>query len=128
RACSSAVGDAIKRQAPALSGRVLTIPNPLPFKPAAPAPAPEQKKDLLYVGRIHPAKGLELLLPAFIRAKAQGLISSAHQLTLVGPVEAAKGGGGEAWWSKLQARYQDHGIRWLGPVYNPDVLNDLYKA
>ena len=128
RACSTAVGDAIKRQAPALAERVLTIPNPLPFEPDTPAPSPAQKKDLLYVGRVHPAKGLELLLPAFIRAKAEGQISTAHRLCLVGPVETAKGGGGETWWGKLQAQYTDESIRWLGPIYDPAALNDLYKS
>lgn len=128
RACSSAVADAIKQEAPMLADRVKTIPNPLPFVPAIPAPAPEEKRDLLYVGRIHPAKGLELLLPAFSRAKKQGLLSPEHRLTLVGPAETARGGGGETWWSQLQALYHDENIRWLGPIYNPDVLNDLYKS
>lgn len=128
RACSNAVGDAIKQEAPTLADRVKTIPNPLPFFPTTPTPPPEEKKDLLYVGRIHPAKGLELLLPAFIRAKKQGLLSSDHRLTLVGPAEAAKGGGGETWWNQLHAQYQDENIRWLGPIYDPEVLNDLYKS
>lgn len=128
RACSSAVADAIKQQAPALSRCVATIPNPLPFVPAVPAPSPGRKSGVLYVGRIHPAKGLELLLPAFIRAKERGLLSSSHQLTLVGPVETAKGGGGEAWWGKLISLHRDEGIRWLGPIYSPDTLNDLYRS
>lgn len=127
RACSNAVGDAIKQEAPALADRVKTIPNPLPFVPTTPMPALNEKKDLLYVGRIHPAKGLELLLPAFLRAKKQGLLAPEHRLTLVGPAETAKGGGGEAWWNQLQSQYHDEHIRWLGPIYNPDALNDLYK-
>lgn len=128
RACSSAVADAIKQQAPALAERVVTIPNPLPFAPNVPAPEPPQKKNLLFVGRIHPAKGLELLLPAFAEAKARGRLDPTERLTLVGPVETAKGGGGETWWNNLRTRYPDEGIRWLGPIYNPEDLNDLYKA
>lgn len=128
RACSQAVGDAIVREAPGLAPRVAVIPNPLPFIPTTPSPTPEEKHGLLYVGRIHPAKGLEFLLTAYVSAKKQGLVPPDCLLTLVGPAEPERGGGGESWWRGLLARHADPSIRWLGSIYDPVALNDLYRA
>jgi glycosyltransferase involved in cell wall biosynthesis len=128
RACSQAVGNAIKREAPGLADRVAVIPNPLPFVPDQPvAPHPENAP-LLYVGRIHPAKGIELLLQAFAHAKAAGAISPPRRRVIIGPADSARGGGGESWWRQTLARHAREDVEWLGPIYDPPVLNAHYQS
>jgi glycosyltransferase involved in cell wall biosynthesis len=128
RACSQAVAEAIVAEAPGLADRVKVIPNPLPFSPTEAAPARTEAGRFLFVGRIHPAKGLELLLEAFARAKEAGVLPAGSRLELVGPADAAKGGGGEAWWSAARARHARPDVTWAGPVYDLEKLNAHYRA
>ena len=91
RANSSAVQQAIAREAPRLAGLIRMIPNPLPFLPP-PEFTHDREQVILYGGRLHPEKGIDLLIRAFDRACQQGL--SGWTLRLVGPADVAAGGGG----------------------------------
>lgn len=128
RACSSAVADAIRREAPSLAGRVVVRPNPLPLAPDAPALPRTAARVVLFVGRVHPAKGVELLLAAFARAKAGGALPSDCRLRLVGPADSARGGGGEAWWERVRRERFTPGVEWAGPVYEPAALAARYRG
>ena len=94
RANSSAVAQAIAAESPHLAGRIRTIANPLPFLPPQFARA-EQEAVILYCGRLHPEKGISLLIEAFSLACERGL--SGWTLRLVGPADTAAGGGGLGW-------------------------------
>jgi glycosyltransferase involved in cell wall biosynthesis len=94
RANSSAVRQAILREVPWLAGRVCTIPNPLPTLPAANV-RKEHGNVILYSGRLHPEKGIDLLIRAFAKTKQWGL--NGWSLRLVGPADVAAGGAGVAW-------------------------------
>jgi glycosyltransferase involved in cell wall biosynthesis len=126
RANSSAVRQAIVREVPWLAGRVCTIPNPLPLLPAAVANN-VRGKVILYCGRLHPEKGIDLLIRAFARARQRGL--NGWTLRLVGPADVAAGGGGVAWLEGLLAGPQAarQPIEWLGPVYDGEDLQRHYK-
>jgi glycosyltransferase involved in cell wall biosynthesis len=126
RANSSAVARAIAEEAPHLAGRIRTIPNPLPFLPP-PLAAAELELVILYCGRLHPEKGIALLIDAFRLACEQGL--SGWSLRLVGPADIAAGGGGLAWLESLLAAPQAAGlpIEWLGPIYGEQELLQHYK-
>ena len=128
RACSQAVGDGIKGEAPSLSDRVIVIPNPLPFVPDRSVENRTNSEQILYVGRIHPVKGVELLLKAFAHAKESGAILSTCRLVLVGPADTGRGGGGETWWSDTLAKYDRADIEWLGPIYDPLELDAQYRS
>ncbi len=128
RACSQTVADAIMAEAPNLAARVRVIPNPLPFTTDAPAPLRNEHGRFLFVGRIHPAKGVELLLQAFTQAKDAGSLPDGASLTLVGPSDAARGGGGEAWWRGVLARYARPDIAWVGPIYDAAKLEAHYRT
>jgi glycosyltransferase involved in cell wall biosynthesis len=124
RANSNAVQQEIIRQVPSLGGRTCNIPNPLP-----PLLKTERKPIILYCGRLHPEKGIELLINAFAQACALGL--HGWTLRLVGPVDTAAGGGGEPWLSRLLASRNVLGlpIEWLGPIYdNGQLLSHYQKA
>ncbi len=89
-ACSGAVRDAILEEDPSARPRVRIIPNPLPEVPTSSVSWQEKQERILYVGRVHPEKGIELLLQAFVRAKTRALPN--WRLELVGPWETRDGG------------------------------------
>jgi glycosyltransferase involved in cell wall biosynthesis len=126
RANSSAVQQAIAREAPQLARRTRTIPNPLPFLPA-PLPQAPREPLLLYCGRLHPEKGIALLIRAFSLATQRGL--QGWTLRLVGPAAAAAGGGGQAWWEEMFSAPEAAGlpIEWLGPEYDEQRLRRHYE-
>jgi glycosyltransferase involved in cell wall biosynthesis len=125
RANSSAVQQAIAREVPRLVSRIRTIPNPLPFLPP-PVPAEEREPVILYCGRLHPEKGIALLIDAFAQACSRGL--SGYTLRLVGPADTAAGGGGLSWLDGLLARplAVSLPIEWLGPIYHEQQLQQHY--
>jgi glycosyltransferase involved in cell wall biosynthesis len=126
RANSSAVHQAISREVPRLASRIRTIPNPLPFLPP-PLLQAEREPVILYCGRLHPEKGIELLIQAFAQACTRGL--SGWTLRLVGPADTAAGGGGQPWLDGLLAGPKAAGlpIEWLGPIYDQQQLLSHYK-
>ena len=126
RANSSAVAQAIAAEAPQLVGRIRTLPNPLPFLPP-PLAAAEREPVILYCGRLHPEKGIALLIEAFNQACARGL--SGWTLRLVGPADTAAGGGGLGWLEDLLRRPKSAGlpIEWLGPIYGEEELLQQYQ-
>lgn len=127
RANSSAVAQAIAAEAPQLAGRIRTIANPLPFQPPR-LPQAERLSVILYCGRLHPEKGIALLIEAFSLACEQGL--SGWTLRLVGPADTASGGGGLSWLVGLLSGPQAAGlpIEWLGPIYNEHELLQQYQG
>lgn len=124
---SSSVHQAIVREVPYLSRRVRTVPNPLPSLPARLQQA-ERQPVFLYCGRLHPEKGIALLVDAFAQACERGL--HGWTLRLVGPADTPAGGGGQAWLDRLLAQQKVAGlsIEWLGPIYNEQELQAHYQA
>lgn len=127
RACSQAVADGIVGQAPGLADRVKVIPNPLPFTPTVPVDFGIKEEEIVFVGRIHEAKGVGRLLRAFAAAKAGGKLGAGWRLTLVGPADEGRGGSGEAWWQGELAKHGGEGVKWVGPVYDGEALNAIYR-
>ena len=126
RANSSAVANAIASEAPQLDGRICTIPNPLPFLPP-PLTDTVRQHVILYCGRLHPEKGIALLIEAFSLACDRGL--STWTLRLVGPADTAAGGGGMNWLKKLLSspHVLNLPVEWLGPIYNEHELLHHYQ-
>jgi glycosyltransferase involved in cell wall biosynthesis len=126
RANSSAVAQAIAAEAPQLAGRIRTIANPLPFLPP-PLTEAEREPVILYCGRLHPEKGIALLIEAFSLACQRGL--TGWTLRLVGPADTAAGGGGMNWLKSLISGPLAMGlpIEWLGPIYNNQKLLQHYQ-
>jgi glycosyltransferase involved in cell wall biosynthesis len=126
RANSDAVHHAIAKEQPRLARRIRIIPNPLPFLPP-PVLTDQREQVILYCGRLHPEKGIELLLHAFYYACARGL--SGWTLRLVGPADVAAGGGGKSWLQSLLKSPEMAGlpIQWLGPIYDHQQLLCQYQ-
>jgi glycosyltransferase involved in cell wall biosynthesis len=124
---STPIAAAIRAEAPHLTPLVCSIPYPLPEGIAASGAISSREKEILYVGRIHPEKGIELLLDAFARLPAAQ--REGWKLLIVGPAEARFGGGGEAFMTGLQKRAAPLGeaVQWIGPVFEPAQLAAYYR-
>lgn len=140
QAVSGAVLEAMRGEAPALANRMTIVPNPLPEPPDDPAAdAAPRKPEILFAGRIHPEKGIGLLLEGFARflgrAAATGNAAGSvppWRLALVGPWEAALGGGGEDYRRELLARAATLGLgperlEWAGFLADPAALAARYR-
>ena len=125
---SSVVGDAIKQQTPSVAHLVKVLPNPIPENWLADDRilAIPRKPTVLYVGRVHPEKGLDLLIDAF--ALLPKTVREQWTLSVVGPWDIDAGGGGEAYLADLKRRASDSDIQveWVGPVYELDALKAQY--
>jgi len=122
RCCSSAVAQSLLLQEPVLRPKVIVIPNPLPFSPRISAISSVKRPVILYSGRLHPEKGLELLLKAYYQAYCDGL--QGWSLRIVGPSSTIAGGGGNSYLTSLQTSpfAQLHSIEWVGPIFDQEQL------
>ena len=122
---SQAISDAIGREAPGLASRVRVIPNFVDVSGPQPGHI-KRNTDILYVGRIHPEKGLHLLLNAFDRLVAEGFRD--WRLRIVGPWDAKYGGGGAHYFDSLRKQSQKLGqlVDWQGPIFDAEELRASY--
>jgi glycosyltransferase involved in cell wall biosynthesis len=121
RANSTPVAEAICRELPADEHRrMVMIPNPLPFANPPNVALASKQHILLYAGRVHPEKGLNLLVYAFKQ------LSPGWRLRIVGPWEVAAGGGGEAYLRTLQKLAKGQAVEFTGPIFDMQVLNTYY--
>ena len=127
QAVSNVIGDAIRAQAPRLAAKVRVIPNALPFA-VPPQPEAARARTMLYVGRVHPEKGLDLILTALGQVSPTAL--AGWRLEIVGPHETHLGGGGEAFAAGLRAVAARGSIKveWVGAVFDEAELIRRYQA
>jgi glycosyltransferase involved in cell wall biosynthesis len=146
-AVSRAVADAVKAQSPAVAGKVVIVPNAIDeaflgetkrleadgIRHTAGGRRPVR---ILYVGRIHPEKGLGLLANT-LRLLADGRRQTADgrrrelpewECVLVGPVKQSEGGGGEVFAEELKRQLEGLPVWFEVPVYDPAVLAKIYDA
>jgi glycosyltransferase involved in cell wall biosynthesis len=123
RSNSTPVTTAICKELPA--GRhvqVGMIPNPLPYNATEDIDFHKKDRNILFCGRVHPEKGLELL------AKAANALPQGWTLSIVGPWQFTAGGGGAAYLKTLKGLFDSTKVHFLEPIYDIEKLNVLYKA
>lgn len=123
-AVSSAIREAIAEQHPALLERTRIVPNPIEtdvFRMTELPRGPGGGATLLYTGRVHPEKGLGLLVDA---AAALGARFPGIRIRCLGESTLGKGGGGEAYVSALRGRAADAGVElhMLPAIYDREAL------
>ena len=126
-AASRLIENAIICQTPAMTGKVRRIPNPLDTRRFVP-PSDERHgrvgKKILYVGRVHPEKGLHVLITAFagIASKYSDVV-----LEIVGPVASDQGGAGKRYLRDLQRLADGLPVTFSPPEFNLDKLVATYQ-
>ncbi len=125
---SRAVQAAVVAELPSIGDRVRVIPNPIDtdafceghaVRPVKAAPT------ILYAGRLHPEKGIHLLIDAARRLRDRG---HAFALRIVGPVSLAEGGGGPEFEARLRALSADVPVTFDRPIYDRAQLADAYRS
>ena len=126
-ASSRAIEKAIIEQTPTIADQVRTVPNPLDtstFVPPADRRSNRTGKKILYVGRLHPEKGVDVLIEAFgsIHQKHPGL-----SVRIVGPSEPAQGGGGQGYLLELRRLADGLPVTFSGPEFAVARLAAIYQ-
>ena len=128
---SQAIVDGIVGERPEFADRIALIGNPVDLEVFHPrtgseAPEPGRGRRILYTGRIHPEKGLHLLVEAWSRLRAAGQ----HDLglRLVGPAGTGDGGGGDDYLRRLRDLAGDAPLELPGGVADPGALADELRA
>lgn len=128
-AVSRAVRDIIIQQCPSAVSRTITIPNPIDTGVFSPPVHPRQDRtekeiqEILYIGRIHPEKGIELLIEAFALL-SQSLPTV--KLKIVGPFQENQGGGGKAYFDRLKCKAQGLAVEFCDPIFDINQLVKFY--
>jgi glycosyltransferase involved in cell wall biosynthesis len=100
QAISKAVADAIVRQAPELSSKVVTIGYPVPDRYFQDGQVQPRHRTILFVGRIAREKGIDLLIKAFAALRRESGFP-AWKLRIVGPHDVTQGGDGAGYYNEL---------------------------
>lgn len=95
---SEPIREAILAEDPSAASRVRVIPYPLASRYLLPEVGAGENT-FLYTGRVHPEKGVHLLIEAF----ARGASTHDWRLKIVGPWEIEYGGGGDDYLARLHA-------------------------
>ncbi len=125
---SQAIVDGIVNERPEFEGRVELIGNPVDLATFHPADDPKSRSEttrILYTGRIHPEKGLHLLVEAWRRLLASG---RSFGLRLVGPSDLGDGGGGPDYVRRLRELAGDAPLELPGGVADPAALAEELQA
>lgn len=129
---SQAIVDGIVGERPEFRDRLALIGNPVDlaiFHPpgdGTPAAGTGTARRILYTGRIHPEKGLHLLVEAWSRLRAAGHADLG--LRLVGPAGVGDGGGGDDYVRRLRSLAGDAPLELPGGVADPRALADELRA
>jgi len=123
-AVSTAIAETIVAQRPSLSAAVRVIPNPVDLGFFEPPVQRELRpgtagRTILFTGRIHPEKGLHLLVEAFTRLYGE---FPDLKLRLVGPSTVDRGGGGLEYLTQLRALAGGTPVTIDAPIYDRGQL------
>jgi len=126
QAPSQSVADAIKAEVPEATVKVIPYPRPDATCKDLPAFA-EREKTILYVGRVHPEKGVHLLIEAFVRLPEQ--LRTKWKIVIVGPVETRLGGGGDPYRTQLEraAGGAKNQIEMRGSIFDAAELETEFR-
>ncbi len=127
QAMTQSLARAIESEIPDLASKISIIPNPAPEQqsPASPPKIDQREKKILFVGRVHPEKGVHLLVDAFVGKPAA---FEGWTLVIVGPSGTKFGGAGDAYAVDLKRRAGDAAVIFTGPIFDPAALEREFRA
>ena len=125
---SRPVADAVIAELPSMRDKVKVVPNPRPTAHAHATPSfTDRDRTLLYVGRLHPEKGLHLLIEAFAHLPAETLLG--WKVVIIGPWESRFGGGGEVYRAELQrAAARLDAVEFRGAIFDAAALEREFRS
>lgn len=129
QAPSSVIAAAIAHEAPSLADKVIVIPYAAPPHVSVDQPpaTEERARIVLFVGRIHPEKGVHLLIEAFMQ-ESEGALRD-WTLQIVGPTDVAQGGGGEDYAGELRGLAGgSNQVIFRGPIFEAEELERAYRG
>jgi len=116
---STAVYNELLRQIPQWENRIKVISNPVNVRSFYYVEEPNTEKIIImYAGRVHPEKGLDILIKAYDKLKEQ---YPNIELVLVGATSIEKGGGGNEYVQTLNGLTKFK-IQYVAPIYDQDLL------
>ncbi len=124
---SSAIQRMVIEECAEAEGRTHWLPNPIDTKAFVPAPGrrSSESRTIVYTGRVHPEKGLDILLQAFaLTAKKRQDV----RLRIVGPWRIEEGGGGRDFVDGLKSMAEGTPVEFVDPVYNRNELAEILQA
>ena len=127
---SATVTEKISAENPKLANRIASFPYPIDWSLHARAAAKSTPITVGYVGRIHPEKGLRLLLAAAAQLVPRKDLPE-WRLDLVGPWSVPDGGGGENFRDALRAEFGaalGARLAFTGPEFDAEKLARRYGA
>lgn len=118
---STAVADELKRQI-GCRKEICTINNPVDVS----VPQINRSKGgcdfvLVYAGRVHPEKGLDILFDAasILASKDLGV---SIKLKIIGTADTRHGGGGDDYVNRLRGKAPNVDVEWVGAIYDSGKL------
>jgi glycosyltransferase involved in cell wall biosynthesis len=121
--CTSAIREAVLAEIPDAEARTRVVPYPIltdVFVPPAPGREFSGPRTLLYTGRVHPEKGVHLLVEAWARLRAR---HPDVRLKLVGPPSVADGAGGDDYVARLRTLAgPGDGVEFVPAIYDRKAL------
>jgi glycosyltransferase involved in cell wall biosynthesis len=125
QAISSVVARAIREQTPTVQDKVRVLGYPVDLSVFTPDKSNRiTNPSVVYVGRVHPEKGIHLLVEAF-----RSVIKKIPEATLdiIGPVEERQGGGGAAYLQELKIAIDGLHVTFRQPLTDERALADAYR-
>ena len=129
QAPSHPIARAIATEAPRLAHKVAVIPYPVTRSTTTGVPPviSDRDKIIVFVGRVHPEKGVHVLVDAF--ASGARAAFADWKLMIVGPTQAKLDGGGESYFASLDraAEKADGRISFAGPIFDANELAHVFR-
>jgi glycosyltransferase involved in cell wall biosynthesis len=125
QAPSQSVARVIAAEVPKRADKVSVVPNPVPRSATSPPAIGDRNKIMLFAGRVHPEKGVHLLIDAFAGKPAA---FTDWKLMIVGPAEIKLGGGGTDYLVDLKRRARDAAVVFRGPIFDPLALEKEFRS
>lgn len=109
QAPSSSVRDAILREVPKNLDRITCQPYPLPWEQLSYKPYKDRPQKVLFLGRIHPEKGVLELVRAW--SKLSTRLKENWNLKIKGPWQEREGGAGTSYLHQVEQAIKDAGAK-----------------
>ena len=123
QAPTEAIAQSICNQSSNLRDKISVQPYPLSLAEPSEIPFKNKEKTILYVGRIHPEKGISELMRAWQKLKPD--LKYGWKLKILGPWKQEQGGAGAQYLKNLQNLISED-MEILDPIFDPTQLNKEY--